>query len=873
MKINISLKYETAWGQRLVIRVGGKSFDMTYRYGGMWERELDGTILRDATPYSFAVMQDDHVIREEWKEHVFFKPPKATSVVIRDAWRDRPENAPFWSSAFSEVIFRREDGASHLHPRATEYPWEGNLRLTVSAPEVRSEESVAIIGSGPIFDDWKKPLIMRDGRFPIWTVGLDVKEPFEYKFVIVDRKTHEPILWEEGGNHFLAEVPSGGKALVVADLHVNFPSRPWRGAGVAVPVFALRSEESFGIGEFHDIRLLVDWAVKTGQNFIQLLPINDTTMTRTWQDSYPYNAVSSFALHPHFIHLPAAGVRRDKAYKELQAELNALPKIDYERVNNEKDRLLRKVYAAKAQSLREDPDYLKFITGNSEWLVPYAAFSVLRDEMGTVEFSTWGKYSVYSPKAVTEYVKKHEYEVGFYLWEQYVLDVQLKEAVQYAHLHGVALKGDLPIGVSRTSADAWTVPALFHMDSQAGAPPDAFSVNGQNWGFPTYNWEKMAEDNFAWWRSRLGKMSEYFDAYRIDHILGFFRIWEIPADCVHGLLGYFNPALPYSADDLRARGFDMYGDYYSTPMTADWALGEIFGDLADEVRSKYIRDGRLAPEVNTQKKVVALFDGDDEHSRRLRDGLLGLLDDVLFIEDPRRKGYYHPRISAQHTLSYRALDDWKKKAFNELYNDFFYHRHNEFWKHSAYLKLPTLTGSTGMLACGEDLGMIPACVPETMDDLRILSLEIQRMPKSVTEVFGDPAGYPYYSVCATGTHDTSPLRAWWEEDPATTRQFYYDVLHCGGEVPFYCEPWVADLVVKQHLDSPSMLCILPLQDWIATDGEVRYGGDPADERINVPAIPRYYWRYRMHCSLESLLGATRLNDHLRALIDGSGRGK
>lgn len=872
MKIKLSLKYETPWGQKLQVRIGNKAFDMEYRYGGVWEREMDSTQLKDGSAYIYQVVADGRVIREEWLGHIFFKPASAANVIIRDRWRERPVNSAFWSTAFSEVIFRREAGTSFRHPRFEE-SGGGNIRFTISAPEIRSSEAVAIVGSGSLFDEWKKPVIMRESRFPLWTVTLDVDEPFEYKFVIVDRKSGEPLVWEEGGNHFLAEVPSKSKALVIADLHIKFPSLPWRGTGVAVPVFSLRSENSFGIGEFNDIKLLVDWAVATGQNIIQLLPINDTTMTRSWQDSYPYNAVSSFALHPQFIHLPAAGVRRDKAYKELQAELNSLPKVDYERVNAEKERLLRKVFDAKADTIRSDHNFLQFLAGNSEWLIPYAAFSVLRDEMGTADFSMWGKYSVYSPKAVTEYVRKHQKEVDFYVWEQFVLDTQLKEAVEYAHKHGVAIKGDLPIGVSRTSADAWTGPQIFHMDSQAGAPPDAFSVLGQNWGFPTYNWEKMAEDNFSWWRSRLGKMSEYFDAYRIDHILGFFRIWEIPADCVHGLLGYFNPALPYSADELRSMGFDMYGDHYSRPLTADWALGEIFGDLADEVRTKYIRDGRLIPEVSTQKKVVAYFPGDDDHSKRLREGLLGLLDDVLFIEDPRKKGYYHPRISAQHTLSFRALEEWQKTRFNELYNDFFYHRHNQFWKDSAYLKLPALTSSTGMLACGEDLGMIPDCVPETMADLNILSLEIQRMPKSVTEVFGDCSRYPYNSVCATGTHDMSPLRAWWEEDPAMTREFYYNTLHCGGEVPFFCEPWVADLVINQHLKSPSMFCVLPLQDWLATDGDVRFQGDPAEERINVPAIPRFYWRYRMHCTLESLLKDKRLNEHIKAMIDAAGRNK
>ena len=358
------------------------------------------------------------------------------------------------------------------------------------------------------------------------------------------------------------------------------------------------------------------------------------------------------------------------------------------------------------------------------------------------------------------------------------------------------------------------------MDSQAGAPPDAFAVDGQNWGFPTYNWEKMAEDGYKWWKNRLHKMSEYFDAFRIDHILGFFRIWEIPIRYKTGLMGYFNPALPFSGEELRERGFDIAGGQYVKPQ-----------------------------------------EGWEE-------------TDVLFIEDPRKKGFYHPRISAPlSSKAYFALDEWHKERYNELYNDFFYHRNDACWKESALRKLPALLESTGMLACGEDLGMIPACVPETMAELNILSLEIQRMPKDPKVLFANPATYPYLCVCATGTHDMAPLRAWWEEDRGLTDRFYHEMLHHLGDTPYFCEPWVCEQILFQHLQSPAMLCVLPLQDWMSIDADARYPGNPADERINVPAIPRYYWRFRMHCTLEELLGNDKLNKQIRALVLNSGRDK
>lgn len=816
MKIIITMHYLTSWREKIVLRIGDRRREMESSPQGLWRAELQEGDFADGCKYGFEVVRDGVTVRREWRGHRFVRPSGAAPEVmeIRDRWTDRPAGSAFWSSAFTDVIFKRPSGRK---ADPGKYRGAGNVTFVVTAPEVRPDQAVAIAGSGRTLGDWQKVTLLDDSRFPLWDVTLNMKDAAEYKFVIVDRKTLRHILWEEGPNHVLPEIPEKGRRLVLADSWHVFRTVPWRGAGTAVPVFSLRTEDSFGVGEFNDIKKLVDWAAATGQNVIQLLPVNDTAMTGTWQDSYPYNANSSFALHPQFIHLPDAGVRAGKDYRTLRDELNALPAEDYERVNREKMRLLRIAFDERKEDVAASPDYMDFVNRNAFWLKPYAVFCALRDEFGTADFSKWGKYAKYGSGAAADaYARAHKDEIAFHCYVQYCLDQQLKDAVKYAHNHGVALKGDLPIGVSRTSADAWTNPELFHLDSQAGAPPDAFSADGQNWGFPTYNWEEMARTGFAWWKARLRKMNEYFDAFRIDHILGFFRIWEIPCQYKSGLMGHFSPALPYSSGELAGMGFDMKDPRYTRP----GGKGE---------------------------------------------------SDVLFLEDPRRKGFWHPRIAARDTTAYAALDEGAKRAFDNLYDDFFYRRHNVFWKDSAYAKLPDLLRATGMLACGEDLGMIPACVPDTMNDLNILSLEIQRMPKSLDEEFGRPSSYPYWCVCATGTHDTSTLRAWWEEDRGLSARFYRNVLGCGGDVPYYCEPWLCEMIVEQHMKSPAMLAVLPIQDWLSVDGAVRYGGNPADERINVPAEPRHYWRYRMHCTLESLIANDELNARLRRLISESGR--
>jgi len=610
--------------------------------------------------------------------------------------------------------------------------------------------------------------------------------PKEDGSVITDR-------WQDGpafSNGFLRELNTP-----------VFNTRGYRGAGTAIPVFSLRSEDDFGVGEFYDLKKMADWAAETGQSIIQLLPVNDTTIDGSWRDSYPYNANSTFALHPQYLNLPAAGVKVDAAYRSLQAELNALPAVDYERVFAEKTRLMRRLFADTGAELLDSKPYKSFLAANRYWLLPYSAFCALREEYGTADFSQWGEYAVYGVSKVTAYVKKHQDAVDYHCFVQYHLDAQLKEVRDYAHSRGVSLKGDLPIGISRTSVDAWCFPKLFNMDSQAGAPPDAFATDGQNWGFPTYNWEEMAKDDYSWWKKRLGKMAEYFDAFRIDHILGFFRIWEIPVPEKSGLMGHFSPAQPY-----------------------------------------------------TLKEITELA--------------LPLED--LFIPDPHKSGYWHPKISGLSSKSFATLEEWQKDSYRGLYEDFFYHRHNEYWKRQALRKLPALLGATGMMACGEDLGMIPACVPEVMSAFKILSLEIQRMPKGFGEDFGHPENYPYLCVCTTSTHDMNPIRAWWEEDREITRKYYNDVLHRSGDAPEECTTDICEQIIREHLGSPAMLVILPLQDWLGMDSSLRLA-DPSAERINIPADPRHYWRYRMHLTLEDLLGQKDFNTRMEAMIRESSR--
>ena len=618
-------------------------------------------------------------------------------------------------------------------------------------------------------------LIARDIKYPmnwgegaLWTVRLpkctaaDLKD---YTYAVIE----DGIITRTEWRHHSRTVEMGTRNIVIEDDWIDcpIPGCPFqrehqaqifdlpgfRGAGTAVPVFSLRTADDFGIGDFRDLRPLVDWAASTGQCIIQLLPVNDTTRKGEWKDSYPYSPVSTFALHPLYLRLQDIGVKPTAAFLKQQKELNALPEIDYPRVFKAKMAWIRKAYETCGAADMESQAFKKFYRENIEWLPEYTGFCARRDGL----------------------------EPEYYAWQQFHLDRQFSEEADYARSRGVHFKGDLPIGVSSDSAEAYWHPELFNLDSSTGAPPDFFSADGQNWGFPTYNWDEMAKDDYAWWKARLRKMSRYFDAFRIDHILGFFRIWEIPAGEKSGTQGHFNPALPYSREDIEGRGLPVGG---------------------------------------------------------------------LFHADPRNPGMFQPLI----TPDSQSLPQWQQERFGEMYNDFFYHRHEEFWRRNAERKLPELLGATGMLACGEDLGMMPACVQPVMEHERILSFEMTDMDK------GRP--WPYLSVCATSSHDMATLRMKHAEASG---------LPCGSQEADLT-PLDAGIILSNHLKSAPMLAIFPIQDWLAIDGNLRRA-DYMNERINQPADPDNKWRWRLHLDLNGLSTdkAGSFTASVESLIRDSGR--
>lgn len=907
MTIILNLSYNTVFGEGLVVNlIKGDNPDDVVRQkmntvnGNEWSCYVNAPEDTETVRYYYSVEKNGVPSRQEWQLQphcIKVSATKSESFTAYDRWNDIPEDAYMYSSAITECVSKRAKS------KIVKTTSSQAIIIKVKAPQLRATDRLAIIGGNKALGGWEttKALTMEEYAPNEWMAVIDAKKvkdnQLEFKFVALDERIDYTPLWETCNNRTidLPELKPGETIVYELDT-AFFPIFAWKAAGVVIPVFSLRSEGSFGVGDFGDLKMMVDWAAKTNQRVIQILPIYDTTITHTWTDSYPYNSISIYALHPQYADLRQLPELKDAKAKEsmeaLRKELNALPQIDYERVNNAKHEYLRLLFEQEFTAISKKAQYKKFFEDNKEWLVPYAAFSHYRDIYGTATFSQWPDHHSLPAdereKMGTPGTKEYK-SVAIWYYIQYILDTQLRDAHDYAQKNRVLLKGDIPIGISRDGVEAWVEPKYFNLNGQAGAPPDAFSTNGQNWGFPTYNWDAMLADGCSWWIRRFRKMAEFFDAYRIDHVLGFFRIWEIPSHAVHGLLGQFAPSLGMTREEIEGYGFRFDEDRYTRPFITDWTLDRVFHEDAQVVKEIFLDrldDERyqMKPEYDTQRKIEQWYKNQNTtlntpnstlsslHCKLedFRDGLYALISDVLFLRDHKDANKFHPRIGVQLDFIYEQLWDNDKYNFNRLYNDYFYRRNNQFWYNEAMKKMPKLTQATRMLVCAEDLGMVPDCVPWVMNQLRILSLEIQSMPKDDKVRFGHLSQNPYRSVCTISTHDMSTLRQWWDEDYERTQDYYNSMLHRGGAAPHPLPGWLAKDIVSRHLTSPSMLCLLSLQDWLAIDEHLRLA-DADAERINIPANPRHYWRYRMHLTIEQLLAADDFNATVKDLVSHSGR--
>ncbi len=900
LAVTFQLRYATKFGQSismvgshelLGINVVENAVQLEYLNDELWQLVL--TFPEEKTSglinYRYLLTNNDGTTIVEWGDDkaIDTSDKKTKDFLLVDSWNYAGyyENA-FYTEPFKRVFFKGNNHSSKAIKPAT-----FSHTFRIKAPLLKNNEVVCLCGNVPELGGWHKDnllLMSPPESNNWWTLNINLTKadfPIAYKYGVYNTHEKKLVELEQGNNRVLTSVAIKNQQTIVSDCFINLPNNTFKGAGVAIPVFSLRSENSLGIGEFSDLKLLVDWAKNTGLKMIQVLPVNDTTANNGAQDSYPYAAISAFALHPVYLHLPSIISKKNKELLtkigDQQKLLNALPVVDYVEVSKQKTLLLKQIFPEEKVATFKTEAFKNFFENNAHWLVPYGAFSYFRDQFGAADFTQWPEHSSYSESAINAIAKSpakaHE-GISIYFFIQYHLHLQLKEASEYAHANGISLKGDIAIGIYRNSCDAWQQPELYNLDQQAGAPPDDFAVKGQNWGFPTYKWQRMAEDGYSWWKRRFAQLNDYFDAFRVDHILGFFRIWSIPMHSVQGIMGRFAPAIPVTIDEFAIN--DLWFDYdrYTKPFINDRVLSELFNIRKEFVADTFLKplEGgqyELLPAFSTQRKVEEYFktSANNDENEHLKAGLFDLISNVLLFEEEGSSGTkFHFRILMENTFSFRHLDYDTQHKLKNLYVHYFYYRQDTFWRDEAMHKLPELKRSTNMLIFGEDLGMVPASVPGVMKDLGILSLEIQRMPKNPSREFFHPNDAPYLSVVTPSTHDLSTVRGWWEEDRNVTQRFYNREMGQYGKAPLVCEPWISKAVLMQHVYSPAMWSIFQLQDMLGISEKLRTQ-NPADERINIPSNPKHYWQYRMNLTLEDLNTEEEFNSQLREVIFASGR--
>lgn len=852
---------------------------------GEWHAVISVGQSADSLSYRYECVRNGRVVRREWG--LFAHTLRINSVNSRyllfDRWVDSPAGYYLHTSLFCmfNALPPVDDGSG--------VNWY-NRSVTVSLPllGLQPGEHPVLVGDATVLGEWNVPSAPAMHRVEqnMWSVTFDAATLLTgcIHFKIALLGDDGGVRWEEGDNRTitLPDFQSSSAYSYTYDA-LSFPSPMLRLAGTVIPLFSLRTERSWGIGDFGDIAAMTDWLEHTGQNVLQLLPVNDTTVSGGKEDSYPYNCVSVFALNPIYACMsalpPLDSERRNRYYEKRRLPLNALPVVDYAAVYMLKMSYLRELFVIYGDETLASDACRLFVREQEEWLRPYAMYRFLISRLSW-NIEEWGEYrrcneGTYS-RLTAEYPES-ERELRFYIFVQYILYSQLTDAHRYANSKRVALKGDIPIGVAPNGVDVWCNSEQFNLSVSAGAPPDAFSANGQNWGFPTYNWQRMATDGYAWWRRRLQYMANFFDAYRIDHILGFFRIWEIPRWAVSGLAGAFSPSMPLTPDEILAAGFPFDKERHTTAYVRKETVRKLFGRKSKYVLEHYLdecTDGSFVFKEqfrSPQSLHADLYSFESPLSYELKETLLGLFGEVLFFPADADGKAFTPRIDASATPLYATLATEHRAAYDRLYEDYFYHRHTGYWYEEGMRKLMPVLHSTSMTACGEDLGMIPACVPWVMKNLQILSLEIQRMPKIYGQAFARPLEYPYLSVATPSTHDMSTLRGWWREDAAATQRFYSEILRCDGIAPSEMSGTVANAIIRSHMESPSLLALFAWQDLLAADERLRRD-NPDDERINVPSNRNHVWNYRMHLTVEQMMQERSFNDALRSMIEECGRG-
>ena len=679
--------------------------------------------------------------------------------------------------------------------------------------------------------------------------------------------------------------------------------------GTAVPLGALYTKDNPVIGEFPDLKPFADFCKASGVTIIQLLPVNDTGT-----QSSPYSGLSAFALHPIYIRISAVpgfdelystDTKFKNAYDELLKNHKYCLRYDYDGILNKKNALLKALYdtTAEGKTGEAGPELTKWIKANS-WVKDYAVYKNLKWNYMQASWKNWldtDRYKTKEEIAALWNKKAFKKEHLFYAWVQMIADEQFHDAVSYVHEAGLLLKGDMPILMNEDSADAWAYPEVFNQNLRAGAPADGDNPTGQNWGFPTYNWKNLKEDDYAWWKNRLKNASKYYDAYRLDHILGFFRIWAIPEADLNALNGHTEPYAFIKRTELYELGFDddrirwLSEAHIPTKVIEDITWNH---DKAHQILAIFCNkiDGeelwRFAPAVKGSKMIDEADLSElcePEAIPRVKKILEDYWSDHALLEIAKNK--FVPMWTYGQSTSWGTLNEKERKCLLELFDEL-NAKNEKLWKKQADEIFAAITGAVKMIPCGEDLGVGIECVPKTMEAHKILGLRVVRWCRKWSEP-GQPfvpfAAYTPLSVTTTSVHDSTTIREWWETEKDSVKVFIIQNpesfgIDTGNETgPLFIvskqeieakaaviaagafSPEIAGSILKASATSKSQWFIPPLQDFLYMDKKL-WLEKASDERINIPGtVTQFNWTYRLPCTVEELCSNNDLIEKIKRI--------
>ncbi|MFA5255883.1 MAG: 4-alpha-glucanotransferase [Candidatus Omnitrophota bacterium] len=480
-----------------------------------------------------------------------------------------------------------------------------------------------------------------------------------------------------------------------------------RRAGILAPLFSIYSENSFGIGDFEDLKLLVDWSSECGYSIIQLLPMNEVGSTFC-----PYDSISSFALEPVYLHL-----KPSVSDKTLSPQGASSHRVNYN-IKDKKTRVLKGLYD-KEKHPASNKEFMSFMEENRYWIDDYSLFKALKSFHNHTPWYEWGVgYKNRDDRLLGRFKKEHEEEILFYKWVQWMVFGQFKNAKRYAASKDVLIKGDLPMLVSRDSADVWAHPEFFKLEFAAGAPPDMYCAKGQRWGMPTYNWDRIRSDNFTYIKEKLKVAENFYDLLRIDHVVGLFRIWSIPYSepaQTQGLNGFFDPG---DENVWGSHGRDILSVLQSSTSLSLCAedLGVIpkvcrdtladmdipGNDVQRWMKDWQVKHDFLDPNEYRKMSVAMLSTHDTTNWAAWWENEAGTVDEELFIRKCNERGIgydyvkdrlFDPVRSKHRRLRWREdIDSAEKyigilgkgpqelKDFIELYENTYFEK-EKLWKH------------------------------------------------------------------------------------------------------------------------------------------------------------------------------------------------